>query len=506
MRKTKEICRLAEEVGLSGRAIARACGISNSTVASTLSRLAAAGLSWPTVSTMSEAEVERRLYRENGQAAPDPLKPDWAHVRSELSKKHVTLRLLWEEYRREHPDGYGYSWWCAHYREWLATADPVMRQVHKFGEKVFVDWAGDTVPVVDAATGEIAAAHLFVAVLGASNYTYVEAFRREDTECFLTGHAHAFAYYGGAPRLIVPDNLKTGVRRSDRYEPDIAAEYAEMAAHYGSAVMPARVRRPRDKAKVEAGVLHTYRMILAPLRNRTFFSFAGLNDAITELLVTLNARPLKKMDGSRASIFAEHESGELIPLPARPYHYRRHKTAKVHIDYHIEVACHRYSVPHTLIGQTVEVFLDAAIVEVYHEGRRVAAHVRGFVRGGFTTDPAHMPPSHREHGRWTPERIRSWLAKIGPATGEFSVKVMEAFPHPELGYRSCLGLVRLGQKHGEKRLEAACAHALTAGAYRYKSVKSILERGLDAAPLAGEQAAPPAVRDHDNLRGPGYYV
>lgn len=506
MRKTKEICRLAEEVGLSGRAIARVCGISNSTVAATLSRLAAAGLSWPTVSAMSETELERLLYREQGQTAPDPLEPDWIHVRTELSRKHVTLRLLWEEYRQEHPDGYGYSWWCAHYRKWLATADPVMRQVHVFGEKVFVDWAGDTVPVVDAATGEIAEAYLFVAVLGASNYTFVEAFRCEDTEAFLTGHAHAFTFFGGAPRLIVCDNLKTGVKRPDRYEPDVNVEYAEMAAHYGCAVMPTRVRRPRDKAKVEAGVLHAYRMILAPLRNRTFFSFTELNDAIAGLLDVLNARQLKKMAGSRASIFTERELPELIPLPATPYHYRTHKTSKVHIDYHIEIATHRYSVPHTLIGQTVEVFVAAGTVEVYHRGERVAVHVRGFARGGFSTDPAHMPPSHREHGKWTPERIASWLAQTGPRTGEFSVKVMEAFPHPELGYRSCLGLVRLGQKHGAERLEAACAHALAIGANRYVSVKSILERGLDAVPLPGEQVALPAVTGHENLRGPGYYV
>ncbi len=227
--------------------------------------------------------------------------------------------------------------------------------------------------------------------------------------------------------------------------------------------------------------------ILAPLRNRTFFTFAELNDAIAELLEVLNARPLKKMDGSRRSIFAERELPELIPLPATPYHYRTHKTSKVHIDYHIEVATHRYSVPHTLIGQTVEVFFDAGTVEVYHAGARVAVHVRGHTRGGFTTDPTHMPPSHRAYGRWTPERIQSWLSGIGPATGEFAAKVMDAFPHPELGYRSCLGLVRLGQKHGQQRLEAACVRALAAGAYRYMSVKSILGAGLDAMPLADQQ-------------------
>ena len=504
MRKTKEICRLAD-AGLSARAIGRVLGASNSTVSDTISRLKAAGLPWADVDAMSETDLERRLYREQGHAAPDSRQPDWVYVRKELGRKHVTLQLLWHEYRAEHPDGYAYSWFCERYHAWAKTIDPVMRQQHYFGEKVFVDWAGDTVPLIDADTGEVSAAHLFVAVLGASNLTYVEAFGNEETESFLTGHVGAFACFGGVPALLVCDNLKTGVTRADRYEPDLNREYAELAAHYGCAVMPARVRKPRDKAKVESAVRHAYRMILAPLRNHTFFSLSDLNEAIAGLLDVINTRPFQKLPGSRRSVFDEHEAPLLRPLPEHPYRYRVHRSAKVHIDYHVEVAGHRYSVPHHLVGSRVEVFSDARIVEIYHAGERVALHPRSQAKGRATTDAAHMPSSHREYAKWTPERIETWAARTGPACAALSRRIMESHPHPELGFRSCLGLTSLGRKYGEVRLEAACARALESGATRYRSVKSILENGLDSVSLA-VSPPPPPVTSHDNVRGADYYA
>lgn len=505
MRKTKEICRLANTASLSKRAIARAVGVSNSTVSDVLSRLAASGLGWQQAEAMSETELERRLYREQGKTAPDPREPDWTHVRVELARPHVTLQLLWQEYKQEHPDGYQYSWFCERYREWRRRSDPVMRFEHIFGEKAFVDWAGDTMPVLDADTGEITDAHLFVAVLGASNYTFVAAYARENAETFLTGHAEAFAYFGGVPALVVCDNLRAGVKRADRYEPELNAEYAAMAEHYGTTILPTRPRKPRDKAKVEAAVLSTYRLVCAPLRNRTFFSLEHLNEAIGQMLEVVNTRPFKKLTGSRRSVFLEHELPALRPLPPQPYSFRSRRTAKVHIDYHIEVACHRYSVPHHLVGESVEVFFDDRILEVYHKGERVALHVRDHVRGRATTDPAHMPGRHREHASWTPERIESWLAQTGPAAAQFAAKVMASFPHPELGFRSCLGLVRLGHKYGSERLEAACARALASGACRYRSVHSILESGLDAVPLEAPIIPPPGT-GHDNVRGPDYYA
>lgn len=504
MRRTKEICRLAD-AGLTGRAIARSLGASSSTVADAIARLKAAGLTWEHVETMSEAQLERRLYREQGKVAPDPREPDWGRVCEELKGRHVTLQLLWFEYRGEHPNGYSYSWYCERYRAWRKKADPVMRQHHVFGEKLFVDWAGDTVPLIDADTGEVAAAHLFLAVLGASNFMYIEAFRNEETEAFLAGHVNAFTYMGGSSALLVPDNLKTGVTRADRYDPDINTDYADMATHYGTAVFPARVRKPRDKAKVEAAVLHSYRLILAPLRKRTFFSLAELNEAIAGLLEILNDRPFKKLSGSRRSVFEEHEAALLRPLPEHPYRYRKHKSAKVGIDYHVEVAAHRYSVPYHLIGETVEVFLDERTAEIYHKGERVALHVRSHVRGGFSTTPEHMPSSHRAHAEWTPARIESWAASTGPACAAFARRIMESRAHPEIGFRNCMGLLNLGRTYGDVRVEAACERALACGANRYQSAKSILEKGLDTVALPAPPSPPP-VQGHDNLRGPDYYV
>jgi len=505
MRRTKEICRLVG-AGLSGRAIARSLGLSNSTVGDAIARLKTAELTWESACALAESELERRLYRERGHTAPDPRVPDWSHVRTELGFKHMTLQLAWREYRAEHPDGFGYSWFCAHYRAWLrSTADPVMRQTHKYGEKLFVDWAGDTVPLIDADTGEITEAHLFLAVLGASNYTYLEAFRDEATPAFLAGHVNTFAYMQGVPALLVPDNLKTGVTRPDRFEPDLNTDYADLASHYGTAVMPARVAKPRDKAKVESGVRHAYRSILAPLRHRTFFSLSELNEAISDLLEEVNDRPFQKMSGSRRSVFLKHEAQLLRPLPEHPYRYREHRSAKVGIDYHIEVAAHRYSVPFHLIGEKVEVFIDEHTADIYHKGERVALHVRSRVRGGFSTTPEHMPSAHRAHAEWTPARMEKWAAQTGPACAALAARIMESRAHPEIGFRSCMGLLNLGRKYGDTRLEAGCERALACGANRYQSVKSILEKGLDAVPLVAAPKPPP-VPDHDNVRGSDYYT
>jgi transposase len=347
-------------------------------------------------------------------------------------------------------------------------------------------------------------AALFLAVLGASNYTYAEVFANQRTESWLTAHARAFAFFGGAPELLIPDNLKTGVAHSDRYEAEIAAPYRELAAHYGAAVLPARSGKPRDKAKVEGGVLIAYREIAAPLRKRSFFSLAELNAAIAAELTALNARPFQKLPGSRKSVFLEREAPLLRALPAEPYQHRTRKLATVHIDYHVELAGHYYSVPYHLAREKVELRFDARTVEVYHQGVRVALHVRSNRKGRASTQEAHMPEAHRQMAAWTPQRISAWAAKSGPATAALCEAIMAARPHPELGYRSCLGVLRLEGKYGAARLEAACARALAYGGCSYRSVRSILERGLDAVPPEGAAAAPPQLT-HENLRGAGYY-
>ncbi len=504
MRKTKDVLRLKHEAGLSHRMIARALGIANSTVSDVSTRMRMAGLSWEQARELADAELERRLYRDPFERPADPREPDWPQVRFELSRKHVTLQLLWQEYRAAHPDGYGYSWFCERFRAWQGRIDVVMRQEHAYGEKLFVDWAGDTIPVVDASTGEMRPAYLFVAVLGASDYLYAEASLAQDTAAFLSAHCRAFEHLGGVPELVVCDNLKTGVRRPDRYEPDLHAPYADLAAHYGVAVLPARVRRPRDKAKVEAGVLVVCRQVLAPLRNRTFFSLAELNEAIAALVEAINARPFKKLPGSRDEVFRGHEAGALRPLPGERYLYRTRKEARVHIDYHVELDGHFYSVPYGLVREKVDLLFDERTVEVLFKGERVALHPRSRARGRATTTSAHMPEKHRRHAEWTPERIAKWAGRTGAATAALTKAIMESRPHPELGFRSCLGILRLADRYGPGRLEAACARALSSGARSYRSVRSILERGLDATPLtpAPTHIAPA----HDNVRGPGYYA
>jgi transposase len=373
------------------------------------------------------------------------------------------------------------------------------------GEKLFVDWAGDTLTIVDGASGEVRPAYLFLAVLGASNYTYAEAALSQGSEAFLAAHVRAFEFFGGVPEILVPDNLKTGITKADRYEPDVNPAYSDLAAHYGTCVIPARVEKPRDKAKVEAGVLIAYRWIYAVLRNRTFFSLASLNAAIAEQLTRLNERPFKKLAGSRMSVFAEIEAPALAPLPAEPYLYRRRKRARVHIDYHVEFEGHYYSVPYHLAREQVELAFTETTVEVLHDGGRVALHLRSRARGRATTDPEHMPAAHREVASWTPARISAWAARTGPATAALSEAIMASRPHPELGFRSCLGILRLADRYGPERLEAACARSLAYGARSYKSVKSMLAAGLDREPLAERPHRQPTAH-HENVRGADYYT
>jgi transposase len=505
MRKIREVLRLVIGEGLSRRQAAAATGSPYSTIADHLARAERAGLGWPLPEGMDDAELEGRLFAraEAPPSASRPL-PDWATVHRELRRKGVTLQLLWMEYRERHPDGYGYTQFCRHYRTWQGHLDLVMRQEHRAGEKLFVDFAGLTLPIVDPETGEVWGAELFVAVLGASNYTYAEAFAGQALPYWIAGHVHAFAFLGGCPRIVVPDNLRSAVGRAHRYEPDLNPTYAELAAHYDCAVIPARPAKPRDKAKAENGVLQAERWVLAALRGRTFFSLAEANAAVAERVAWLNARPFKKLPGSRRTMFEQLDRPALRPLPARPYEYAEWKRAKVNIDYHVEVDHHWYSVPHQLVGQVCDIRVSAAIVEVLHRGRRVASHRRSTRQGRFTTEPAHMPEAHRRHAEWTPSRIVAWAERSGPATADLVTEIMASRPHPEQGFRSCLGIMRLGRRYGEERLEAAAVRALAIRGLSYRSVESILKAGLDDQPLPGAEPGP-TIGVHANVRGARYY-
>jgi len=505
MRKLREVLRLKFERGLSYRQIARSVGLAHSTVSEYVSRAERAGLAWPLAPELGDAALEARLYPGPPPRGTERPLPDWEAVRRELaSHKGVTLQLLWLEYREAHPEGYGYSQFCDLYRRWREGLDVVLRQSYRAGEKCFVDYAGPTVEIVDSDTGEVREAVVFVGVLGASNYTFVDLTWSRSLPDWIGSHVRMLAFFGGVPEVIVPDNEKSGVGRASRYEPDLNPTYRELAVHYGITVIPARPHAPRDKAKVEAAVLAVERRVLAPLRHHTFFSLAEARSGLAPRLAALNDRPFQKIEGSRRSLFEALDRPALGPLPAAPYAYAEWRQARVSIDYHIQVRKHFYSVPYQLARQQVEVRMTATMVEVFCRGRRVALHVRSHRPGGYTTDPAHMPAAHRAHLEWSPSRLIAWGGEVGPETARFVERLLASRPHPEQGYRSCLGLMKLARSYPADRVEAACRRALEIGSLSYRSVQSILRSGVDRLPLEPELPLR-LPGQHAHLRGPDYY-
>lgn len=507
MRKIKEVLRLRYELGLGQRQIARSCSMSRAAVADYLERAEAAGFRWPLPEGCGDEQLEAQLFR---RPVPEPavrrMLPDFAQMHEQLQRhRHVTLQLLWEEYRQAHPEGYQYSFFCDLYRQWKRKQDVVLRQEHKAGEKMFVDWAGTGIPVHDRATGQVWQASLFVAVLGASSYTYAAATCDQQMESWIGAHIQALEFFGGVPRLIVPDNAKAGVARACRYDPDLNPTYQEMAMHYGVGVVPARPYKPRDKAKVESAVLLAERWIVAALRHRRFFDLPAVNAAVRELLERLNQRPFRKRSGSRASLFACLDQPALRPLPPERFDLSQWARARVNIDYHVAFDSNFYSVPYQLVQQTVEVRATPSTVEIFHRGQRVASHSRCRGQHHTISNNEHRPRSHRVHLEWTPSRMVQWAAHIGPHTERLFERILTSKPHPEMGYRSCLGLIRLAEQYTPPRMEAAAERALLAGACRYRSVKSMLEKSLDRQPLPDRGSAPPAAAAHDNIRGAEYF-
>jgi len=505
MRKIEEVLRLRLGAKLGIRQVAAAVGVGKATVSDYVARAEAQGLSWPLPAGMDGAELERRLFPATTvRRMASREQPDWAAVHRELRRPGVTLQLLWQEYIERHPQGYSYTRFCELYGAYKGRLDVVMRQTHRAGEKLFVDYAGQRSGVVDADTGEVCAAEIFVAVLGASNYTYAEATWTQALPDWIGAHVRALEFFGGAPEILVPDNLKSAVSKAHRYEPDLNPTYQDFARYYGVAVVPARVRRPRDKAKAEAGVLLVERWILARLRHQTFFSLTALNAAIATLLDDLNERPFKKLDGSRRSHFDAIDRPALRALPASAYEYAEWRKARVAPNIHIEVDGHYYSVPHTLVKRQLDVRLTARIVEVFHQHQRIASHQRGAKKGGYTTLKEHMPERHQRSLDWTPERLIAWGRKSGPATGAVIEHLLGARAHPQQSFNACFGVMRLGQAYGQARLEAACQRALLTGALRYKSLESILKNGLDQQPVSTPDTVAEPIA-HANVRGSRYY-
>lgn len=486
-------------LGHSQRQCAQALGVSKGVVAKYTAAATAAGLDWAAIEPMDEASLERRLFPARAQSAT-PVLPDFATLHRELSRKGVTLMLLWQEYQANHlgQRTLQYSQFCERYRQYAKTLKRSMRQVHRAGEKLFVDFAGPTLTLSDGSR-----AHLFVSAMGASHYTYAQALPGQKTPDWITGMTGALHFMGGVPELIVPDNARAVIARPDRYEPRASDTVLDFAHHYGCSVLPARPYSPQDKAGVESAVQVVERWILARLRHTRLPDLGAANRAIRPLLGELNERPFQKLPGSRASVFTQLDAPALRPLPPQRYEYARFKSVRVHVDYHVEVERHRYSVPHALVGTALDARITAHLVELLHRGRRVAIHVRSHQAGGFTTVETHMPAAHRAHRQWTPQRLIDWGLTIGVATGTLIEQLLQRYKHPEHGYRSALGLLSLAKRYGKSRLEAACALALSLQSCYYRTVRDILINGRDRlTPSAtADWNSPP----HEHLRGARSY-
>jgi transposase len=503
MRQIRQMLRLHRD-GVSAREIGRTLGVARSTIQDNLQRAATAGLAWPLAGELTDDVLEQRLFARTGVKSGFRRRsePDWAVLARELKRPGVNLMVLWEEYREVQPDGYGYSRFCDLFREFERRLSPVMRQHHAAGDKVFVDYSGKKLGIVDPETGVVREAEIFVAVLGASNYTYAEATWTQTLPDWIEAHVRLFRFLGGLPRLVVPDNLKSGVHKASFYDPEINRSYGMMATHYGVGVLPARPRKPRDKAKVEAGVRFAQSYILGRLRHQTFFSLGEANAAIALAIERINSHIMRRLGASRRDLFAQVERPALRPLPAEDYEFAEWRLARVGLDYHVEVESFLYSVPHALIREQVDVRIAGRTIEVFHRGNRVAAHQRRHGGRRHGTDPDHMPSAHRRYAEWTPERFRRWARAIGPSTEGLVVAVLANRPHPEQGFRTCLGVLRLFRGIDPARAEAVSARAVTIGALNYKSIASILAHKLDQDSRPTESAA---VIDHPNVRGPGYF-
>lgn len=498
LRMIKDILRLKWEGKLSHEQIAAALAVSKGVVAKYVGLASAAGLDWATVRGWDERQVLARLLPRSATVAPY-VEPNWGRIHQELSRKGVTLLLLWEEYVAEHAEErtWRYTQFCEHYKAFSARLKRSMRQHRRAGEKMFIDFAGSTMPLLDGSSG-----HVFVSALGASSYTFAGATEAERLEDWIESMVRALSFYGGVPQLIVSDNPRALISEPDRYEPRAHDTVLDFARHYATSVLPARPRSPRDKATAESAVQVVTRWILARLRHQRFANVHELDRAIVALLPALNERAFQKLPGSRASVFAEIDRPALMALPASRYELARFKTVKVHIDYHVEIDGHRYSVPHAFVGQRLDARISARAVELLARGQRVASHVRSNRRGEFSTVTEHMPAAHRAHLEWTPQRLIDWGARIGLAAAELIRRLLERYKHPEHGYRACLGLLGLAKRFGAARLEAAAQVALCLGACQYRHVREILINNRDRVDASSTEWTSP---EHANVRGPNYY-
>jgi len=505
MRKIRDVLRLTAQ-NLSQRKIALSLQIGRATVSEYIIKAKMAKLSWPLPDDLSDQQLEDLLFPSSDDEQKKPL-PDWKIIRKEHSKPGVTLALLWEEYRqectKEHQNGYSYSQFCELYRSWRGRLSTSMRQVHVAGEKMFADYSGQLIPIIDPVTTQIREAELFIAAMGASNFTFAEATWTQKMPDWTSSHVRAFEYFGGVPALLVPDNLKSAVIKACFHEPDVNRSYADLARHYDTAILPARPYKPKDKAKAEVAVQIAQRWILAALRNHTFTSLEELNAAIRVLLDKLNDKVTKHLGTSRRELFEELDKPALKSLPAEPYVYAEWKKHSIGLDYHIRIDEHFYSVPHKYARSELWVRTTTKTVEAFSKGKRVACHMRSDKKRGKTTLKEHMPHAHRKYAEWTPDKLLEKASKVGPNTAILIDVIMRDKPHTEQGLRAGIGIIKLAKLFDCDRLEAACARAIEIGARTYSSVKSILDNNLDRR--KPQQATDDPAITHDNIRGSNYY-
>jgi transposase len=506
MRKLREVIRLRLQVGQSGRAIARACGISSSTVSEYLGRIALAGLCWPLPQELDDdTALERLLFPDERHPVSNRPEPDWSFIHRELKRRHVTKQLLWQEYKETTPGGLQYSQFCDRYLRWAKPLSATMRQAHRVGEKSFIDFSGSGLDLVHPLTGVCQKAVLFVVVLGASNLTYAEPVLHQDLPTWVGCHVRAFEYFGGTTEIWVPDNPRVGVTKASKYEPVLNRTYEDLAAHYGAAVIPARPYKPRDKAKVEVGVLIASRWILAVLRNRVFYSMEEMRAAVAELLEKLNHRQMRRLKKSRRELFEEIERAALKPLPARPYEYAEWSRPRVDLSHHVEHDDHFYSVHYSLTGEQLDLRATETTVEIMRRGTRIESYARSYAKGKHTTRKEHMPRAHLDQVEWTPERLTDWAQKTGQKTTALVEAIMASKAHPQQGFKACLGVLRLAKQYPAERIERAAARALYFRTLNSGSVASMLKNKLDQLPLPGEEEPQQALPLHENIRGRGYY-
>jgi len=507
MRKIKEVLRLHYEQHRSHREISRSVDIGLGSVSHYLKRASAAKISWPLPDGISDQALYNKLFDAKEVSKNTKALLDFAKTHQELKKKGVTLQLLWYEYKEAHPEGYSYSRYCGLYQKYCSKLNPSMRITHHAGEKLFVDYSGLTIDWIERETGIVHQAEVFVAVLGASNYTYVEACESQSLKCWINAHIPAFEFFQGVPCCVVPDNLKAGITKAHLYDPDVNASYQEMANYYGIAVVPARIYSPKDKPKVEVGVQGIQRWIIAPLRHMRFFSIEAINQAFAPLLKSYNERPFQELEGCRLSQYTDLDRPALKSLPATRYYYAQWKKAKAGIDYHVTFEKHHYSIPYQYLKEKIDLRITQSTIECFHQGLRIAIHQRSY-KPGHTTLKEHIPKAHQAYVTWTPERLKAWALKTGPYTQALIEELINLHKIPEQSFRACLGILRLGQRYGKERLEQAAYRGLKIGAIRYRNIASILSSELDKQPLnlpESEAKAETTRPHHENVRGAEYY-